>query len=462
MPFKGDTLSQTVQSRTGARRATPALFLALECERPLAGPEVFCLAGIDRVVIGRGARRSAKHLVSCAFKVEVPDGWMSGTHVEMRRSDDGWTVVDVGSKNGIVLDGKRIREALIEDGALLQLGRTFFRFRTDFAEREAPLEAHEGWPSQKELSTFSPAYAELMAQLHAVAPTRVPVLIRGETGTGKEVLARALHASSGRHGAFVAVNSGAISPSLLEAELFGYRKGAFSGADRDHPGLVRASDAGTLFLDEIGDLPLAGQAALLRVLQESEVLPVGATQPQRVDLRIVAATHRDIHQLAREDRFRSDLLARLDGVTLEIPPLRGRPEDIAVLIPALLRKLALERPDVTLSPEAARALLEYHWPLNVRELEQALSGGLALSGLKTIELKHLPRSLQDKEKEPVQRELTSDEIAHREELLRFLSKHRGNLSAVARELGKGRTQVVRWMSRYGLDAETFRSFHQRD
>jgi sigma-54 dependent transcriptional regulator, acetoin dehydrogenase operon transcriptional activator AcoR len=459
--FKGDTLSQTEQSRSGARKGAPALFVALECERPLAGPDSFSLRGIDTVVIGRGARRSARHPLPSALELEVPDGWMSATHVELKRSDDSWTVVDGGSKNGTMVDGRRISEALIDDGAVLQLGRTFFRFRTDFADREATLETNETLPSQRQLSTFSPAFADVVARLRAVAPTRVPVLIRGETGTGKEVLARALHASSRRHGAFVAVNSGAIAPSLLEAELFGHRKGAFSGADRDHPGLIQASDGGTLFLDEIGDLSLAGQAALLRVIQESEVMPVGGTQPHRLDLRVVAATHRDIHQLAREDRFRSDLLARLDGVTLEVPPLRDRPEDIAILIPVLLVKLAPERPDVALAPDAARALLEYHWPLNVRELEQALACGLALSGLQTIELKHLPRTLHEQPKH-VQRQLTPEEVGHRDELILCLGKHLGNLSAVARDLGKGRTQVVRWMSRYGLDAEAFRNPHQTD
>ena len=154
------------------------------------------------------------------------------------------------------------------------------------------------------------------------ARSQVPVLVSGETGTGKELIASAIHQLSGRPGPFVAVNCGAIAPNLVESELFGYRKGAFSGALEDRPGLVRSSEHGTLLLDEIGDLPLAAQAALLRVLQESEVLPVGGTRPVKVDLRVVAATHRDLGALAAQDRFRRDLLARLDGARIMLPALR--------------------------------------------------------------------------------------------------------------------------------------------
>jgi DNA-binding NtrC family response regulator len=283
------------------------------------------------------------------------------------------------------------------------------------------------------------------------------MLVRGESGTGKEVVARAIHALSGRAGAFVAVNCGAIAATLVESELFGYKKGAFSSAHQDHPGLVRTSDGGTLFLDEIGDLPLGAQAALLRVLQESEVQPVGGVRPVPVDLRVVAATHRDLDTLVAQGNFRHDLLARLDGITLILPPLRERREDLPLLLAALLRKLAPERPDVKFAADAAQALLEHDWPLNVRELEQALAGALALSKLGTIERAHLPRLLREAPVERmVPRELSSDEERHKGELALLLAQHHGNLSAVARAVGKGRTQVVRWLERYGLDASRYR------
>jgi transcriptional regulator with PAS, ATPase and Fis domain len=283
------------------------------------------------------------------------------------------------------------------------------------------------------------------------------VLVRGETGTGKEVLARAIHDLSGRSGAFVAINCGAIATNLVESELFGYRKGSFSGALHDHPGLVRSSHGGTLFLDEIGDLPSSAQAALLRVLQESEVMPVGGLRPELVNLRVVAATHRDLDDLVAQGAFRRDLLARLDGVTLDVPPLRDRREDVPLVIASLLHRLAPERYDVTFTPDAARALLDHTWPHNVRELEQALAGALAVSGVGAIARRHLPRALREATESVAQRELTGEERRHRDGLIEILRDHRGNLSAVARAMGKGRTQVVRWLERYGLDADEFRT-----
>src|SRR5262249_17936590 len=301
------------------------------------------------------------------------------------------------------------------------------------------------------LSTQSPAHATVLARAAAAAASRVPILLVGETGTGKEVLARHIHALSGRRGALVAGNCGAIAPNLVEAELFGHRRGAFTGATDARPGLIRASNGGTLFLDEIGDLPAPAQAALLRVIQEAEVRPVGGLHAQSLDLRVLSATHRDLRQLADDGQFRSDLLARLDGIALQLPALRDRPEDIPLLIAVLLRKLAPERPDVKLSPVAAEALLTYRWPLNVRELEQALAGALALSGAGPLEEEHLPPEVMEVVAEQPARTLTPEELRHREELQGLLEQHGGNVSAVARALGKGRTQVVRWVTRYGID-----------
>src|SRR5262249_17642380 len=231
----------------------------------------------------------------------------------------------------------------VGNGDLLQLGHTFFRFREDLPVTGAAILDARDLPDS---GSLSPAFALVVERAAAVAPTRVPVLLRGETGTGKEVLAQLIHGLSGRAGPFVAVNSGAIPAELVESELFGHRKGAFSGALADHLGLVRTSDAGTLFLDEIGDLPLEAQPALLRVIQEREVTPVGAARPTAVDLRVIAATHRDLETLVAEGRFRQDLLARLDGVALDLPALRDRREDVPLLVARLLAKLAPGRPDL--------------------------------------------------------------------------------------------------------------------
>jgi transcriptional regulator of acetoin/glycerol metabolism len=221
----------------------------------------------------------------------------------------------------------------------------------------------------------------------------------------------------------------------------------------DRPGLVRAADCGTLFLDEIADLPLPAQAALLRVLQESEVLPVGATRPVRVDVRIVVAAQRDLRSLVSSGRFRADLLARLDAFTVELPPLRERREDFGLLVSALVRKLLPDHCDrVRFAPEAARALFRYAWPLNVRELELALATALALRGDRPIESAHLP--------EAVRRGGATGPHATgggpREELVALLHQHDGNVAEVARILGKGRMQIHRWARRYAIDLATFR------
>jgi DNA-binding NtrC family response regulator len=453
---RGDTFSQSQILGTRGPELGPHLFLELECERPLVGPAQHRLSGVRRVRMSRGPRRLALR-VDEVLELQIPDGWMSVGHAEVELADARWTVRDLGSKNGTILNGAQVQEGTLGDRALLQLGRTFLRFRNQFPLAEFPsLEAQQLTRGPGGIVTFSPRFADVLARASAVAPTRVPVLLQGESGTGKEVLAQAIHALSGRRGVFVAVNCGALPANLVESELFGHRKGAFSGADRDRPGLVRTADGGTLFLDEIGDLAPAAQAALLRVLQESEVVPVGGARPEALDLRVISATHRDLDQMVREGTFRHDLLARLQGVALELMPLRDRPEDVPLLIRTLLEKLAPERPDVKISPEAAQALLDHGWPLNVRELEQALAGGLALSGAGPIEAEHLPRAIREAGAEPPLPTLTAEETRHRDELVVLLHEHRGNLSAVARVVGKGRTQVVRWVSRYEIDPDAFK------
>src|SRR5262245_61556586 len=452
------TLPEQDLDRRASPKTVPHLELTLECARPHAGPVRYRLTALKRVRLGRGAERGVRLAGDGYEEMLVPDSWMSSSHAELARGEDGWTLTDLNSRNGTRVNGARIPSgatARLRKGDLLQLGHTFFRLLTAPQENGPPL--REARDVEGPAGSWSPRFAEIVAKANAVATTRVPVLLRGESGTGKELLARSIHARSGRTGAFAAVNCGAIPSELVESELFGHRKGAFSGADQETTGLVRASHGGTLFLDEVGDLVLPAQAALLRVLQQSEVHPVGAARAISVDLRLITATHRDLDALVKQATFRHDLLARIDGVRLDLPPLRDRPEDVPLLISALLRRLAPGRADVRLQPDAAQALLEYDWPLNVRELEQALAGALALSAGGPIERAHLPRALlaDDSPAAPL-RELTAEEQRHREELSTLLTRHRGNLSAVARATGKGRTQVTRWMKRYGLDAAAYR------
>jgi transcriptional regulator of acetoin/glycerol metabolism len=221
------------------------------------------------------------------------------------------------------------------------------------------------------------AWRRVLAQVQRVAPTDCAVVLQGETGTGKERLARALHSCSPRaQRAFVAVNCGAISPELVASELFGHVRGAFTGADRTRDGLFVMAHEGTLFLDEVGDMPASVQTALLRVLEEREVTPVGSARPRRVNVRIVCATHRDLEQMVRAGAFREDLWHRLNVVTLHLPPLRDRLEDLPLLAMHMLARMPGEH---RLDPDAAEVLARYRWPGNVRELENVLRAASLLA-----------------------------------------------------------------------------------
>ena len=294
-----------------------------------------------------------------------------------------------------------------------------------------------------------------------MAPTRVPVVLQGETGTGKELAARALHVWSGRAGPFVAVNCGALPEPLAESELFGVRRGAYTGASEDRPGLVRASSGGTLLLDEVGELPPGVQVKLLRVLQENEVAPVGSPQPVRVDLRVVAATHRDLEGLVEAGTFRRDLFARLTGLEVELPPLRERRGDLGLLVPALLRRAGAPA-GLQFSREAMRALFRWEWPHNVRELEKALALSVALAGGGRVELDHLPEPVRSAP-EPTPEApadpstLSAADLERRTRLIALLREHGGNISAVARQMGVARMQIQRWCRRFQVDPASFRA-----
>jgi len=251
--------------------------------------------------------------------------------------------------------------------------------------------AHAAQRSQQNSKTASHAIAGMIGnsdvmhslynRIHKVAPTKATVLVRGETGTGKELVARALHEESPRRDkTIISVNCAAIPETLIESELFGHEKGAFTGAASTREGLVAAADGSTLFLDEIGELPLEAQARLLRVLQEGEVRPIGSVESHKVDVRLVAATHRDLRKLAKEGKFREDLYFRINVVQLDLPPLRERGRDIITLAEAMLQRYCQEfgKPSLKLSPEAVQAITTYIWPGNVRELENAIQRAVIL------------------------------------------------------------------------------------
>ncbi len=422
----------------------PHLFLVLECHRPTAAGVRIALDHVSEVTIGRGAERRIEAAAG-RVSIALDDPWLSTGHARLARKLTTWTLEDAGSKNGSLVNGQRATTALLHDGDLLELGRTFFLFDSaPVGDRPiaAPEEPVPGIP------TLSVELAADLRALAQVAPSRVPVILRGESGTGKELAARALHGLSGRAGPLVAVNCGAIPDNLVESELFGYRKGAFSGASEDRLGFVRAADGGTLLLDEIGDLRPLAQAALLRALQEHEVTPLGTVKPVPVDLRVVAATHRDLDRLVDSGSFRHDLHARLAGFQLELPPLRQRREDLGLMIGAILRRAGAEQ--VTLHPRLCRALFGWVFPGNVRELEQCLTAAVVLAGDTPVNLEHAPEPLRRAWAEGAPPPLDPDEAARRDRIVALLREHHGNVAAVARSMGKARMQIQRWIKRYAI------------
>lgn len=431
----------------------PVLFVALSCERPSERGEALSLTGADTVLLGRAGERTLRE-EGGTLQLGFPDPRMSSRHAQLTRVLDRWVIQDLGSKNGVRVNGAPQQRAALNPGDVFELGHTFFLF----GEADAPPRPPRASPLAPTLVTWNPALARTFDDLGQVARSAVPVLIHGETGTGKELAARAVHALSGRTGALVAVNCGALSETLAESELFGHRKGAFTGATEDRPGLIRASHRGTLLLDEIGDLPPSLQAALLRVLQESEVLPVGSSQPVKVDLRVVAATHRDLAVEVSRGRFRADLLARLSGYVARLPPLRERRADLSLLIPTLLARTGTNA-RASFAPDAARALLLHDFPGNIRELEKALAVASVLARDGRIERDHLPESLRGGGVSiaPTSAVLDDASRERREQLRELLRVHRGNVTVIARELGVARMQVQRWLKRFSLDAAAFRA-----
>jgi transcriptional regulator with AAA-type ATPase domain len=442
--------------RQPSNRSHAWLFHVFSCETPMAPTAAACnLDDVDLATLGRGASAEAT-LDGNDRRLELsfPDPWMSTRHARIERCVGGFWLADEGSKNGVLLNGERSDGALLVDGDWIEVGHTLLRYR--HGALPPPGQPRGALPDAvMALTTALPTLAEQSRNLAEIAHSAVSVVLRGETGTGKEVVARAVHQLSGRRGDLIAVNCGALPATLLESELFGYRKGSFSNAIEDRPGLVRAADMGTLFLDEIGDLPWSSQAALLRVLQEREVTPVGGTRPIKIDVRILCATHRDLEAQVALGQFRADLYARLSGHNFSIPPLRERREDLGLLTAALLRRVSPDR-DVRFEPEAVRALHRYRWPLNVRELEKCLASAVVLARGGAIGPEHLPAAIFASSTEPDVEPPKLRRAERRERLAVALRNYRGNVSAVARSLGKARSQVQRWIRELGLDPAQYR------
>ena len=440
MTDTGSTETNLAHGREPAR-SVPHLFVVLEGGRPLAGGARLSLDGLTEVAIGRGERRSVD-LDGDRASLSLPDRRLSSAHATIVRGERGWELVDAGSKNGCRVDGEPATRAALRDGSWIELGQTVLRFRAALPAGSAWLDA-ETAPPVLDLVTLVPSLGEQLAELAKLAASNVSIVITGETGVGKELLARAIHAASGRPGPFVAVNCAALSEGLLESQLFGHKKGAFSGAVTDHDGFIRAAHGGTLLLDEIGDLPPLAQAALLRVVQEREVVPVGETRGVAVDVRFVAAT---LHDLA--GTLRDDLYARLAGYVVKLPALSARREDLGTIVARAIRTHAGTRVDqVRIAADAAIRIATAPWQHNARELDKAIEVALALAGDEPVlSLAQLPAP---------ELEAAGDD-ALRVRLEALLAEHGGNVTQIAREMGKARMQIQRWLKRFGLDPATYR------
>jgi transcriptional regulator with PAS, ATPase and Fis domain len=410
----------------------------------------------ERIVLGRDD--------DC--QVRLPSKETSRHHAEIRRDGPLSILKDLGSRNGIFVNGAQVQEAAISPGQILRLGEWIgiaIQVSSDAADPEPVFDLLAA------NLAGGPVLRPILEQAKKAASSALPTVILGETGTGKEGLAHAMHEWSGRKGPFVAVNCAALVPTLAEAELFGYRKGAFTGADRASPGFFRAAQGGTLLLDEVTDLPESVQAKFLRALEQREISPLGESVPVPIDVRVLAATQIPLPQVVTERRFRADLCARLDGLTIRLPPLRERKQEIAYLFSHLLRLHSGGRP-----PEVEARLVEqlclHDWPFNVRELDLLARRLLVLHGHEDLlRRSHLPEHVLGRPVagEPAPAPVASigsgavsaphkpeSHRARRERELSLLTQalraHKGSVARAAAAVGISRQRAYRLMEAGGI------------
>jgi len=377
----------------------------------------------------------------CAIFLE--DEGMSRSHATLCFEARGARLEDHGSRNGTFVNGHRLTQPTeIATGDLIRCGRTLLQLVAD-------VEVYRGWRDRAVdgLLVGGPRVEALRRLIATFAPTDLVVLVSGESGTGKELVARETHTRSGRFGPFLPVNCAALPESLFEAELFGARKGAFTGAVADRQGLFQAAHQGTLFLDEIGELPLPLQAKLLRVVEQHEVIPLGAQQPIFVDARLVVASNRDLAREVEQGNFREDLYHRLAGAVIHIPPLRERIEDIPLLVHHVLGRCGAA--GVQASALFMERLLLHGWPGNVRELDRVVREALARSASESashLTITHLREDFGG----------ISPEADEFEKVRGELTRFHGNVSQAAAALGISRQRLYALLQARGARAEDFR------
>jgi len=338
--------------------------------------------------------------------------------------------------------------------AILKRAGEHRELRVENRSLRQEIKRHEQFTTSRPVGN-SRSWLEVLRLAETVAPTDSTVLIQGESGTGKEVIARYIHSLSNRtEGPCLSINCGALPENLLESELFGHVKGSFTGAVRDKQGLFAAARGGSFFLDEVGEMPPSLQIKLLRVLQEREAIPVGATEAIPVDVRIMAATNRDLEEEMRKATFRSDLFYRLNVIAINLPPLRERREDILLLIESFLQHLATEQQvePKALSADTLDAVMVYEWPGNVRELENALEHAWVLSKANVIEPSALPERITKRKKEPLVSERSyanpTLDVIERAYIMYVLQSEGGNKTRAAEVLGIDPSTLYRKLSRY--------------
>lgn len=436
----------TLPRRTQASERVRGLWLTWLVPRRAGETDSVDLSADSEWVVGRDA--------DCALRVPGID--ISRRHARLVREAGEFFLSDLSSRNGTFVNGMRVKSTRVDAGDVVRFGASIGLFTT------TPGVATELAPGL----WGGPLLAEQLGALAKVAPTDLPVILQGETGTGKEIVARTVHGMSQRSGPFLAVNCAALPEALAEAELFGYRRGAFTGADRASPGVFRSADGGTLLLDEVCDLPAAVQAKLLRALEEREVQPLGEAIPVAVDVRVIVAAQTPLCESVRRKQFRADLFARLDGISVDLPPLRKRIADVPTLFSQLLAAHGSGRVPA-LDVELVERLCLHDWPFNVRELVGLAKRLMVLHGQEvTLEVAHLPEVMQalggTDETAPPDSGVSQAErgVLELRTLMAALRASRGNVAEAAAVLGISRQRAYRMMQAESIDLAVVRAESQ--